>query len=378
VRGLRVVVRDGEQWLAFERPQEVLVCEEAPGLPELLARLDSAIAGGRCVAGYLAYEAAAGLGLPTKAVGAGGPPLAAFGVYAEPAPIEAPRAREAQGPEDWHPALALEDYSRAITRIQEHLAAGDTYQVNFSFPLTAPFAGDAWALFARLAAAQRGPCSAFVDLDHHAIVSVSPELFFVRDGRSIVTRPMKGTAARGLTQAEDDSAARALSASPKERAENVMIVDMLRNDLGRAAAIGSVVVPTLFEVERYPTLLQMVSSVAAESDASTGALLGALFPCASVTGAPKRRTMEIIAALEPRPRGVYTGTIGWAGPGPRAHFNVAIRTAVVDRQCRCATYGVGSGVVADSVAEAEYAECLLKARVLTEPPFSLPEARMVD
>jgi len=371
VDGLRVVVHDGERRLEFDGPDEVLVCNQAQGLLTLLQRLDDAIAAGRHVAGYLAYEAAAGLGWPTQPAEADGPPLAAFGVYGEPAVVEAPRSREVTvAPEDWRPTLAFADYARALACIKEHLAAGDTYQVNFTYPMTAHFEGDAWALFERLSTAQRGLWSAFVDCGRHALVSASPELFFALDGRRIVARPMKGTAARGRTVAEDERAARALSASSKERAENVMIVDMLRNDLGRVASVGSVSVPSLFEVERYPTLLQMVSDVEAETDAPLSAVLRALFPCASVTGAPKRRTMEIIAALEPCPRGVYTGTIGWAGPGPRARFNVAIRTAVVDRARRRALYGVGSGIVADSVAESEYAECCLQARILREASFS--------
>ena len=187
------------------------------------------------------------------------------------------------------------------------------------------------------------------------------------------TRPIKGTCPRDPDPARDRLRAAELTTSPKNRAENLMIVDMLRNDLGRVAEIGSVEVPSLFEIERYPTLLQMTSTVTARTSRSLGEILAALFPCASVTGAPKKRTMEIIAASEAAPRGVYTGTVGWAAPDGRASFNVSIRTAVADREAGKVTYGVGSGVVADSDAGDEHAECLLKARILEERPFALLE-----
>ena len=184
---------------------------------------------------------------------------------------------------------------------------------------------------------------------------------------------MKGTAPRGLTVEEDEAQAAGLRESEKERAENLMIVDMLRNDLGQVAEVGSVEVPALFEVERYPTLLQMTSTVTARSRAPLSEVLAALFPCASVTGAPKKRTMEIVAATEAAPRGVYTGAVGWAGPDGTASFGVAIRTVLADRERGLASFGVGSGVVADSTAAREYEECLLKARILDAPAFALVE-----
>ena len=215
--------------------------------------------------------------------------------------------------------------------------------------------------------------AAYVDLGPFAGISASPELFFAKDGPIITMKPMKGTAPRGVSPEADHEHARALGAAPKTRAENLMIVDMLRSDLGRLAVTGSVSVPRLFDVERYPTLLQMTSTVAAQTAMSLGNTLANLLAPASVTGAPKRRTMEIIAELEPCARGIYTGTLGWGGPDGTARFNVAIRTAVVDRTNGTARYGVGSGIVADSVASEEYAECLLKARILTEAPFALLE-----
>ena len=340
----------------------------------MLAAADAALRAGLHVAGYLAYEAAAAFGLRVHPADEDGPPLVWLGVFGPPRAVEAPRAAAgspSNGPA-WRPLLDGAGYSRAFHRIQERIARGDTYQVNFTWPFEASLREDPWDLFTRLLAVQPAPHAAFLDIGRFAVASASPELFFAREGACLRARPMKGTAPRGVDLEDDERAGDALRASAKDRAENLMIVDMLRNDLGRVAETGSVAVPALFEIERYPTLLQMTSSVEARSRAPLSAVLEALFPCASVTGAPKVRTMEIIAELEAGPRGLYTGAIGWAGP-ERASFGVAIRTAVADSERRLVRYGVGSGIVADSSAEAEYAECLLKARILGETPFALLE-----
>lgn len=340
----------------------------------MLAGADEALHAGLHVAGYLAYEAAAAFGLRVHPPEPGGPPLAWLGVFEAPETVEAPPIRPGPRPQmaRWQSLLDESSYRRALQRIQERIAVGDTYQVNFTWPLEAGLLEEPWDLFTRLFAVQPTPHAAFLDLGRFAVASLSPELFFAREGERLWARPMKGTAPRGLDLEDDARAAEALGTSAKDRAENLMIVDMLRNDLGRVAETGSVAVPGLFEVERYPTLLQMTSSVVARSHAPLSAVVEALFPCASVTGAPKVRTMEIIAELEAGPRGIYTGAIGWAGKGC-ASFGVAIRTAVADRDRRLLRYGVGSGIVADSRPEAEYAECLLKARILEEPPFALLE-----
>jgi para-aminobenzoate synthetase/4-amino-4-deoxychorismate lyase len=228
--------------------------------------------------------------------------------------------------------------------------------------------GGPWSHFLQLIAAQDPPYGAFLDTGEWAICSASPELFFRLDGARIQCRPMKGTAARGRTQAEDLAQAQALQASEKERAENVMIVDMVRHDLGRIAQPGSVKVGRLFEVEKYPTIWQMTSTIDAQTEAGLGEIFQALFPAASVTGAPKVRTMQIIADLEPLPRRLYTGAIGFFAPGRRAQFNVAIRTLLVNRGTGCAEYGVGSGITWDSDPEAEWQECSTKARILAPQP----------
>ncbi len=251
-----------------------------------------------------------------------------------------------------------------MARIKALIRSGDTYQVNYTYRLRTPFTGNPWNFFLRLVAAQDPPYGAFVDTGEWVICSASPELFFRLDGTRIECRPMKGTAARGRTQAEDLAQARALRASEKERAENVMIVDMVRHDLGRVAQTGTVNVARLFEVEKYPTIWQMTSTIEAKTEAGLGEIFRALFPAASVTGAPKVRTMQIIAELEPLPRRLYTGTIGFFAPGRRAQFNVAIRTLLANRKTGCAEYGVGSGITWDSDPEAEWQECRAKARIL--------------
>jgi para-aminobenzoate synthetase / 4-amino-4-deoxychorismate lyase len=369
------LVQDGGRFLLFEAPLATLEARDAAGVRAVLEEADAALASGRFLAGFLAYEAAAAFGFTTRPPAPEGPPLVWLGVFDAPREAEPPRADPgAPAPAArWEPALDEAGHAAAIARIHERIARGDTYQVNFTFPFRAPLAEDPLALFGRLLAAQRPRHAAFVDLGRFAVACVSPELFFRREDGLLTTRPMKGTAARGATPAEDEAQAAHLRESEKERAENLMIVDMLRNDLGQVAEVGSVEVPSLFEVERYPTLLQMTSTVTARSRAPLSALMAALFPCASVTGAPKKRTMEIVAATEAAPRGVYTGAVGWAAPDGTASFAVAIRTVLADRQRGLASFGVGSGVVADSSAASEYEECRLKARILDEPAFALLE-----
>ena len=276
------------------------------------------------------------------------------------------------------PNIEKADYLRQIDRIRRYITDGDCYQVNFTFPMRSRFTGDPEGLFWSLAPASRAPHAAFLDCGGTAVVSLSPELFFSRTGDRLEMRPMKGTRLRGRFPEEDGRQATELAISAKERAENLMIVDMVRNDLGRIAGAGSVAVESLFALERYPTVWQMTSTVSARSRARLTEVFAALFPCASVTGAPKARTMDWIARLERFPRGVYCGAIGWVAPTRRASFSVAIRTAVIDRTAGTLSYGVGSGVVWDSKPAAEYLECLAKARafVAPPPPFALFETML--
>ena len=367
------VMRDAlaGQWLLFQRPHRILTTRDPAEVAALLAAAEEAVQRrGQWAAGFISYEAAGAFdpALKTHAPPAD-LPLIWFGLYDAPRTHELlpwPRSHAFElGPL----TLGLEEeaYARAIGHIKQAIARGDTYQVNFTFPITAALHGDPWAFFLKLQHNQQARFAAYVDAGAWIAASASPELFFYRDGDRVWMRPMKGTAPRGSTPDEDEARARALAHSEKNRAENVMIVDMIRNDLGRIARVGSVETPELFRIEPYPTLFQMTSSVQARTDASLPELIAALFPSASVTGAPKVRTMQLIHELEKRPRGLYTGAMGFLTPDGRAQFNVAIRTAAIHRASGRMTYGAGSGVVWDSHPGGEYEECLLKARVLTHP-----------
>ena len=267
---------------------------------------------------------------------------------------------------DWQPPLPKGEYAAALACIQEYVRAGDVYQVNYTFPLIGRFRGNPVAWFRHLAARQPAAFHAYIELGRFLILSFSPELFFTRQGEQITVRPMKGTCPRGRWLEEDRRQAERLLASEKDRAENLMIVDLLRNDLGRLAIPGSVRVTKLFSLERHPTLWQMTSTIQAEARLDMGLeeCLAALFPCGSVTGAPKVRAMQIIAELEFWPRGLYTGAIGLVRPGGDCMFTVAIRTLVLDTTTGQAIYGVGSGVTHDSEISSEYAECRLKSAFL--------------
>lgn len=355
----------------FTAPQRVLRADRYAEVEPLLDALDAALADGRHIAGFLSYEA----GYALEATRFPNPPdptvpLGWFGVYDAPTDLTADdlEASLPQPAPEVGPArlgISERDYHRAIDRIRAHIRAGDVYQINLTAPIRFSVS-DALALYAALRRRQHVAYGAWICLEEMAVASVSPELFFRIDGDTITARPMKGTAQRGATDAADDVLAEALVASEKNRAENLMIVDLLRNDLSRVSTPGSVRVPALFQAERYQTLTQMTSTVSAERAPGVGLadVIRALFPCGSVTGAPKIRAQEIIRELEAGPRGVYCGAIGSASPDGDAAFSVPIRTAVV--QNGQGRYDVGSGVVWDSDAASEYAECLLKAQVLTE------------
>ncbi len=376
--------------LRFRDPVDVLTLTPDGDVRDLLHELDEALRGGRAVAGYLAYEAGADLvGLPAPPPAA--EPLAWFGVYdgvdvVDPGPGGAPlRApREAAGTlADVRLEIDAGAWTERVAAVREALAAGDSYQVN----LTTAFrcrVGDVREAYRALSAAQPVPFGALIDAGGVRIASCSPELFVraERDGDRLrlTTRPMKGTAPRRADPAADAAAAAALRADPKSRAENVMIVDLLRHDLGRLARPGSVRVERLLDVEPYRSVWQMTSTIVADAPPATtvGEILGALFPCGSITGAPKRRTMELIAALEDAPRGVYTGAIGFALPAAggglgTSTWSVAIRTLVA--RGAEGRLGVGGGILIDSDAAAEYDELRTKGRFLSDPkpPLALFE-----
>ncbi|MEB2310896.1 MAG: aminodeoxychorismate synthase component I [Sorangiineae bacterium] len=354
----------------FAEPREVLAVREPEALAPALARLDAARAEGRYVAGFIAYEAAYALAPRLAPLSRGEGPLLVMGVFDEPrdasrllarADTEASRARMT-APE---PRVCRAEHARALAGVKAHILAGDCYQVNLTFPLSAQrVTGTDLGLYGALRRAATPGHGAYVALGRGPVViSCSPELFFRVGSRGNITaRPMKGTRPRDPDPEIDARLAFELATSVKDRAENLMIVDLLRSDLGRLARAGSVRVPQLYAVERYPTVHQMTSTITAElsAPAALTRLLPALFPCGSITGAPKLRAMEIIAALEPEPRGVYCGAIGWMAPDGGADFSVAIRTLAVTGDEL--TLNVGGGVVADSTADGEWEEALWKAR----------------
>jgi para-aminobenzoate synthetase / 4-amino-4-deoxychorismate lyase len=395
-----ILLRENDKWLYFTNPHQVISAETLEDVIPSLREIEGLIESNHWhAAGFVSYEAAPAFdkALITRAstsfldkhsslrshrpdVFSGARdefPLLWFGLYPPPRLISLPEPASAKPTLTWLPTVDRDTYNSAIEQVKDHIAHGRTYQVNYTMRLQTEFKTDPWNFFLHLAQTQNNH-AAYIDTGRYVICSASPELFFQLDGDTITCRPMKGTTRRGRTTLEDREQAQWLNESEKNRAENVMIVDMIRNDLGRIATIGSVLVPELFTVEKYPTLWQMTSTVQAKTNASLTEIFTALFPCASITGAPKVSTMRIISELETTSRRIYTGSIGTISPSHRAIFNVAIRTALIDRETQTSEYGVGGGIVWDSTSTDEYAEALLKARVLTEetPQFSLLETML--
>jgi para-aminobenzoate synthetase/4-amino-4-deoxychorismate lyase len=363
----------------YEDPVEIVCCDAPEDAEAALDRIAGAGARGLHAAGFLSYEL--GYLLEPRLAPLLPPerhrPLIWMGLFAARRDLDAAAAAEfiaARAPggdrageqiDNLRPGFDREAYLARARKVKDYIAAGDVYQINLTFKMLFEFAGDPLALYGELRRRQRVAHGAFIRATDFDVLSLSPELFLSVAGGRALAKPMKGTAARGATPQKDAA-----------RAENLMIVDLLRNDLSRVAEIGSVAVPELFAVESYPTLHQMTSSVTARlrPDVDAGELIRSLFPCGSITGAPKVRAMEIIHELEPAPRGVYTGAIGAIEPGGELAFNVAIRTLVVDRDGR-GEMGIGSGIVYDSDLDAEYEETLLKARFLSTPA---PDFQLIE
>lgn len=377
--------RPGGRSFLFRDPVEWIEARDPAAAMDALARIDRAVAEGLWVAGAFGFELGYLLEPRLKPLYRPSPdPLVSVGIY---------RARESVDGADLFARLAsgrscaieapdaqwtADAYARVFHRVLDLIGAGDIYQINLTWPLALPFRGDPFARVAEWRRRARAGHAAIFRLDDRDVFSFSPELFLSASGDGAIrTRPMKGTTPRGADLAGDVDASGRLAGDAKQRAENLMIVDLLRNDLARVCETGSVQVSDLFTVETYPTLLTMTSGVEGRLRKGTrpSDILAALFPCGSVTGAPKVRAMEIIAASEPGPRGFYCGAIGAIGPGMALDLNVAIRTLVHEHGTQTLRMGVGSGVVYDSEAASEYAECLLKARFATqsETAFELLE-----
>ena len=383
--------------LTFRQPIEVISARRLEEVAPALARVEAAALEGRWAAGFVSYEAAPAFDSAFRVSESGPLPLLWFGIFERPVPLEKANQRVSplsspplevvptDAPFDlgeWTPDVEAPEYHRCIGLIRDAIRDGAVYQVNYTVRLRAPFTGDALALHRRLCAAQGSSYSAYLDLGRFNILSASPELFFERRGSTITCRPMKGTARRGRWKEEDEEAGARLLASEKDRAENAMIVDLVRNDLGRISEFGSVRARDVFKLEAYRTVHQMTSTI--ESDVREGTtlldLFRSVFPCGSVTGAPKIAATGFSTDLERAPRGVYCGAIGYVEPGGDCVFNVPIRTVVVDREQGEAEYGVGGGIIWDSSPAEEYAEVLAKAEILKAewPEFSLLETFRSD
>jgi para-aminobenzoate synthetase / 4-amino-4-deoxychorismate lyase len=376
----------------FQDPKRVITTNRLDEIPDTFAKIEEALAEGLHVAGYLAYECGYHFETFATARTLAGQPLAWFGAYRTPYIFDhgtgcfasaeflhdcssEPQSEIAEIADNVALDISESDYLAKILKIKDFLAQGETYQVNFTDNIMLRKSVSPLGAYLGLSRQQSVAYSAFMNLGDHHVLSFSPELFFRTENSRIVTRPMKGTMSRGRDAKEDQEMALRLRNDAKNCSEHVMIVDLLRNDLGRICTPGSVSVEAPFSIERYETLHQMTSTVSGTLQPQIGYydIFRSIFPCGSITGAPKIRSMQIISELEQGPRGIYTGAIGFISPQRSSTFNVAIRTLVVRGDA--VTMGVGGGIVADSDPQEEYRECLLKASFLTRTrrPFRLIE-----
>ncbi|MFC1631694.1 aminodeoxychorismate synthase component I [Candidatus Omnitrophota bacterium] len=393
---------DAENYLSylFLRPKKIISTFKVEQVEECLRALDQALKAGYYVAGFMAYEAGQAFEERLTSNNTFQSPLLWFGVYDQPLVYNHRQRRfradtqlarrlikkisgaACAGHQPFilkkiKPNISLGSYLRAIDKIKQLIASGFTYQVNYTFKLKFSFSGNSSDLFLKLRNNQHVAYSALLRLKKFDILSFSPELFFRREGQRLMVRPMKGTAERGKDTREDAEMARSLRSCLKNRSENLMIVDLLRNDLGRISRTASINVPQLFNIERYRTLFQMTSDIRSRLRSSYSAcdIFRHIFPSGSVTGAPKIKTMQIIQQLEKEPRNVYTGSIGFFSPRKKGIFNVAIRTVLINKRNQKGEMGVGSGIVYDSDPKKEYAECCLKANFLTK---DLSESSLIE
>ncbi len=360
-------------WMHHQDPESVIEAWTPDEVLPALHSVEAATENGLWAVGWIAYEASPAfdptLEVPTPTATL---PLLRFVLYRDARMGLPVRPQGSHTLSAFTPSLSEETFTDQVLQVKEAIALGETYQVNLTYGGSLSFEGDPWSWFRTLRGVRPGPYPFYLEEPDRVILSASPELFFHRRQDQLTCRPMKGTAHPGEEAL--------LQASIKDRAENVMIVDMIRNDLGKRAQTGSVKTERLFQVESYPTVVQMTSTITAAGEGTCTDWMEALFPCASITGAPKRKTMSWIRKLEQAPRGIYTGCIGWISPQQEAEFNVAIRTAVLDRNTHEVNYHTGCGIVWDSHPQKEYAESLLKTRVLHQSPpdFQLIETMRVE
>ncbi|MFD1261151.1 aminodeoxychorismate synthase component I [Entomomonas asaccharolytica] len=359
--------------LTFCHPLQIIQTHQLDQVISCFHQLQTAIKQGYYIAGYVSYEAAAAFTPYFTTHPKGDMPLLWFGVFEKPIEKAQLFTQYAQTTvAGWQIDTSRSDYQQAIQTIHHEISKGNVYQVNYTVRLNTAFnPAESYAYYQKIHQAQQASYSAYLDMGEFQLLSASPELFFHWQQGTITTKPMKGTIARGKTLAEDKLQTETLANSTKDQAENLMIVDLLRNDLSKIANLDSITVPKLFTIEKYPTVLQMTSTITAQTKPSTTLfdIFKALFPCGSITGAPKASAMEVIKQLEATAREAYCGAIGFVTPDNEATFNVAIRTIKVDTSKRIASYGVGGGITWDSTASNEYKEVLTKAKVLTTQHF---------
>ncbi|KON69483.1 aminobenzoate synthetase [Peribacillus butanolivorans] len=369
--------QDVKKPLYFTEPKEVFIAHSIQDVLPQFQKVQAAIEQGFYAAGYVSYEAAPAFEKSFKVKEGAKMPLLWFGIFDKPEEFPGKITGSFQL-NDWESETDSHTYHSGFQTIKAEIEKGNSYQVNYTMRLQSMFEGDDFAFYDRLKRAQRSNYSAYLNIGTHRILSASPELFFRLEDGQLITRPMKGTVKRGITVKTDQANADWLACSEKNQAENLMIVDLLRNDLGMIAEQGSVQVPKLKEIEKYPTVWQMTSTITAKTKPKTTIIdiFKALFPCGSITGAPKIKTMEIITELENSPREVYCGAIGFITPECEAVFNVPIRTVVIEKETGKAEYGVGGGITWDSVLLEEYDEAFLKAKLLSEerPTYQLLES----
>lgn len=363
--------------MLFQNPVEEIVAHSPESLFGAFNRMEAERNRGRYLVGYLAYEAGYSLVDKFDIPPATGPLLHfySFDVVERPSAEELEKIyfsnfdsnQESLQIDDLELSESQAEYLSNINEVKKYLSNGDSYQVNYTFRMSFQLKGQPLALYRSLRQRQPVSYSAFLNFSDYSILSLSPELFIQKQGKRIVSKPIKGTMSRGKDAEEDQLIIKAMEEDSKIRSENVMIVDLIRNDLARIAEPGSVKTGKLFEVQTIPTLHQMVSTIEAEvaPDISFQTVMHGLFPCGSITGVPKIRTMEIINALESSPRSIYTGSVGYITPNNDFCFNVAIRTIALEKSTNAATLGIGGGIIHESDPLAEWNECLLKARFLS-------------
>lgn len=354
--------------LVFLDPVDMIVANAKSEVISAMEKIETYTNQGYYAGGYISYEAGEGFDNNLKTSDDFELPLIMMGIYKQPLEKSIDEQECPQTSElfDWEMSTSKKKYLKHVSTIKNSIAQGDTYQVNYTVRLHSNDVVCDHNLYEKLSKAQKANYCAHLQLGRYNIVSASPELFFQLKNGKILTKPMKGTMKRGKSIEEDIRNKQLLSESIKDQAENLMIVDLLRNDISKIAKKGTVNVPKLFNIESYPTVFQMTSTVSAEIEENVGIIdiFKALFPCGSITGAPKQSTMQIIRELENSPREVYCGSIGYITPNQEALFNVAIRTALIDTEQNTMSYGVGGGITWDSDPEAEYLEAWAKAEIL--------------